>query len=101
MELKSQKSGAELTVSLSGELNTRTAPELSTLLGKELPGIQALTPDFSDCDYVSYAGIRVLLAAFKQLKAPKGKMHLTNVGVNFIWTCWKKPAWMPRLRLSE
>ena len=32
MELKSQKSGAELTVSLSGELNTLTAPELSTLL---------------------------------------------------------------------
>ena len=84
MELKSQKSGAELTVSLSGELNTLTVPELSTLLDKELPGIQALTLDLSDCDYVSYAGIRVLLAAFKQLKASKGKMHLTNVGVNFM-----------------
>ena len=84
MELKSQKSGAELTVSLSGELNTLTAPELSSLLDKDLPGIQALTLDFSDCDYVSSAGIRVLLATFKQLKASKGKMYLTNVGVNFM-----------------
>ena len=40
--------------------------------------------DFSDCDYVSSAGIRVLLATFKLLKASKGKMYLTNVGENFM-----------------
>ncbi len=84
MELKSQKRGAELTVSLSGELNTLTAPELSSLLDTELPGVETLTLDFSDCDYVSSAGIRVLLATFKLLKASKGKMYLTNVGENFM-----------------
>lgn len=84
MELKSQKNGKELTVSLSGELNTLTAPELSALLDKEMPGVQSLTLDFSDCDYVSSAGIRVLLATFKLLKAAKGHMCLKHVGENFM-----------------
>lgn len=83
MELKSQTNGLELTVSLNGELNTLTAPELSALLEKDLPGMQSLTLDFTGCDYVSSAGIRVLLATFKQLKAAKASMRLTNVGENF------------------
>ena len=84
MKLKSQKNGTELTISLSGELNTLTAPELSTVFDKELPGIQTLTLDFSDCDYVSSAGIRVLLDTFKKLKESKGKMYLIHVGENFM-----------------
>ena len=83
MELKTEKNAAELTVSLSGELNTLTAPELAALLERELPGVQSLTLNFAECDYVSSAGIRVLLAVFKQLKASGGKMVLTNVGENF------------------
>ena len=71
-------------VALDGELNTLTAPELNDLLARELPGMQSLTLDFSACDYVSSAGIRVLLATFKQLKAAKGNMRLTNVGENFM-----------------
>ena len=62
MELKTKKEGAELTILLSGELNTLTAPELSSLLDKELPGMETLILDFSGCDYVSSAGIRILLA---------------------------------------
>ena len=46
--------------------------------------MQSLTLDFSACDYVSSAGIRVLLATFRQLKAAKGNMRLTNVGENFM-----------------
>ena len=80
MELKTEKNGTELTVSLSGELNTLTAPDLSALLDAQLPGMQALTLDFTSCDYVSSAGLRVLLATFKQMKAAKGRMSLTHVG---------------------
>ena len=83
MELKTEKNGTELTVALSGELNTLTAPELSALLDAELPGMQVLTLDFEGCEYVSSAGLRVLLATFKQMKVAKGSMELTNVGENF------------------
>lgn len=83
MKLTPQKNGTNLTIQLSGELNTLTAPELSALLDKELGGVKALTLDFSECDYVSSAGLRVLLATFKQMKVAKGTMALTNVGENF------------------
>ena len=83
MTLTTDKNGTNLTVHLSGELNTMTAPELSALLTKELGSVQALTLDFAECDYVSSAGLRVLLATFKQMKAAKGSMSLANVGENF------------------
>jgi anti-sigma B factor antagonist len=84
MKLTTEKNGTALTVHLSGELNTQTAPELSALLSKELGGVKALTLDFAQCDYVSSAGLRVLLATFKQMKAAKGSMKLSNVGENFL-----------------
>lgn len=84
MKLTTEKNGTALTVRLSGELNTMTAPELSALLNKELGGVQNLTLDFAECDYVSSAGLRVLLATFKQMKAAKGDMALANVGENFL-----------------
>ena len=83
MTLTTEKNGTQLTVRLSGELNTLTAPELSALLTKELGGVQTLTLDFMECDYVSSAGLRVLLAAFKQMKAMNGSMNLANVGESF------------------
>ena len=83
MKLTPKKNGTELTIQLSGELNTLTAPELSSLLDKELGGVQHLILDFTECDYVSSAGLRVLLATFKLLKTAKGSMELTNVGENF------------------
>ncbi|MBQ7161635.1 MAG: STAS domain-containing protein [Clostridia bacterium] len=84
MDLNAKKTNTELVVTLSGELNTLTAPELGSLLEKELGGVQSLTLDFAECDYVSSAGLRVLLATFKQLKAAGGSMVLTHVGENFM-----------------
>ncbi len=84
MKLTTEKNGTDLTVILSGEINTVTAPELSGLLDRELGSVQNLILDFSDCDYVSSAGLRVLLAAYKKLRASNGTMLLTNVGDNFM-----------------
>ena len=83
MILTTEKNGTQLTVHLSGELNTVTAPELSGLLDKELGGVKALTLDFAECDYVSSAGLRLLLATFKQMRAANGSMALANIGENF------------------
>lgn len=84
MNLTTEKNGEELIVHLSGELNTVTAPELKDLLNEKLSGVKDLTLDFAECDYVSSAGIRVLLATYKQLKEEDGTMKLTNVGEFFM-----------------
>jgi anti-sigma B factor antagonist len=45
--------------------------------------MKKLTLDFAECDYVSSAGLRLLLATYKLMKEENGSMALANVGVNF------------------
>lgn len=83
MDIKTEMDGTEYIVALSGELNTITAPQLSEAIDPYLEKITKLTLDFANCDYVSSAGLRVLLAAFKTLKKNKAGMVLINVGEGF------------------
>ena len=83
MEIRSNLNGDELKIELSWELNSVTAPELSTYLAPHLEKIKSLVFDFKECDFVSSAGIRVLLSSFKTLKKNQGNMRLENVGPNF------------------
>ena len=83
MELTSTVSDGKQTIALSGVLNTLTSPELSAAIGAQIDNITDLVLDFTDCDYVSSAGIRVLLSTFKTLKQKKASMKLINVGENF------------------
>ena len=83
MEIRTNKNGNEFIVEPVGEINILTAPELDETLNGGIEGISLLTMDFKECDYVSSAGLRVLLATFKTLKKNKAKMRLINVGENF------------------
>ena len=80
--MKTKKEGGTFTVALSGELNTLTAPDFNALLEKNLPETELLVLDFADCDYVSSAGLRVLLNTFKILKERGDQMELQNIGPN-------------------
>lgn len=83
MEIKTNRNGNEFTVAPVGEINILTAPEFEETLNEETDGIELLTIDFKDCDYVSSAGLRVLLSTLKTLKKNNAKMRLINVGENF------------------
>ena len=83
MEIKTNRNGNEFTVAPVGEINILTAPEFEETLNGETDGIELLTIDFKDCDYVSSAGLRVLLSTLKTLKKNNAKMRLINVGENF------------------
>ena len=65
-------------VSLEGRLDTVTAPELEKALMELIPDLTELKLDFTDLDYISSAGLRVLLAAQKAMNK-QGSMTLTNV----------------------
>ena len=65
-------------VSLEGRLDTVTAPELEKELQTLLPGLTELKLDFAKLDYISSAGLRVLLSAQKVMNK-QGEMTLTNV----------------------
>ena len=78
MTINKTKNGTELTIALEGRLDTMTAPDLEAELKKSLDGVETLTLDFSKLDYISSAGLRVLLSAHKLMSA-KGGMKVTNV----------------------
>ena len=78
MTINKNLNGDVLTVALTGRLDTTTAPELEKELKASLDSVNALTLDFSGLDYISSAGLRVLLSAHKAM-VKKGGMKVTNV----------------------
>ncbi len=70
--------GDTLTLVLEGRLDTTTAPQLDAELKDRLKGITSLTLDMKDLAYLSSAGLRVILAAQKQMNK-QGKMVIRHV----------------------
>ena len=67
-----------VTLIVSGRLDTQTAPELEKELDSILSGLKELTFDMTNLEYVSSAGLRVILKAQKAMNA-QGSMKLTGV----------------------
>ena len=78
MEVKFNKQDSSLTVAISGNIDTVTAPELDTKLQENLSGIKDLILDFAAVDYISSAGLRVILMANQQLEDADGTMTIKN-----------------------
>ena len=78
MTITKKQNGTALEIALEGRLDTMTAPELEAELNKDLGSVESLTLDFSKLDYISSAGLRVLLSAHKAMSS-KGGMKVTHV----------------------
>ena len=78
MTIEKKTNGTALEIALEGRLDTMTAPELEAELNRSMPGAESLILDFSKLEYISSAGLRVLLSAHKVMSA-KGGMKVTNV----------------------
>ena len=78
MTIEKKINGDEITLVVSGRLDTQTAPELENALDASLPGLKELTFDMTNLEYVSSAGLRVILKAQKAMNA-QGSMKLTGV----------------------
>ncbi|MBR4223568.1 MAG: STAS domain-containing protein [Oscillospiraceae bacterium] len=78
MTIKKDLKGTKLTVAVEGRIDTTTAPELESELKASLDEITELIIDFSAVEYISSAGLRVLLSAQKTM-SKKGSMKLIGV----------------------
>ena len=79
MTIEKKIIGDAVTLIVSGRLDTQTAPELEAELDAVLSGLKELTFDMTNLEYVSSAGLRVILKAQKAMNA-QGSMKL--IGVN-------------------
>ncbi len=78
MNIQKTLEGTTLTIALDGRLDTTTSPELEETLASSLDGATALVFDFAKLDYLSSAGLRVLLSAQKRMNK-QGSMKLVHV----------------------
>ena len=78
LEIKKTKEQGKLLYELTGRLDTTTAPKLEEDIKASLEGVTSLTLDLKTLDYISSAGLRVLLSAQKVMNK-QGEMTVRNV----------------------
>ena len=78
MTINKNLNGTELTITIEGRLDTTTAPSLEAEFKQSIGGVEKLILDFSALEYLSSAGLRVLLAAQKVMNK-QGEMIIRNV----------------------
>ena len=78
LNITKKSEGTTLEVALEGRLDTTTAPQLEAELKSDLPGVTNLIMDFEKLEYISSAGLRVLLSAQKIMNK-QGEMKLIHV----------------------
>ena len=83
MEIKVNKNGTELTLTPIGRLDTTTSPQLQTALDENFSDVTDLTFDLLKLNYLSSAGLRVLMNAQK-IMLKQGKMRITNVNEDIM-----------------
>ena len=78
MTIEKIANGSELTFKVIGRIDTTTAPELEKEISANIEGVNKLVLDFSELDYLSSAGLRVLLQAQKTMNK-QGEMVVRNI----------------------
>ena len=78
MTIDIKKMGNEAVIEVVGRLDTTTAPVLDKTIGESIPETSDLTLDLKGLEYISSAGLRVLLSAQKRMRK-SGSMKLKNV----------------------
>ena len=76
MQISTRTSNDTHIVSIAGSLDSTTSPAAQKALDAVLAGARKVALDFSQLDYISSAGLRVLLGAAKQLRASGGKLGM-------------------------
>lgn len=83
MVITKHAEGKKLTLNVQGRLDTTTAPQLEAELKSSVDGVSELVLDFADLEYISSAGLRVLLSAQKVMSR-QGSMVVRNVNEDIM-----------------
>ncbi len=83
MDIKMNSASETLTLEIKGRIDTKSAPQLEEIIGSSLDGVRLLVMDFEGVEYVSSAGLRVLLIAQKTMNR-QGDMKVRNVNPDIM-----------------
>ena len=83
MTIEKTQNGSVLCLALQGRLDTTTAPQLETEINGSIAGVTDLRLDFANLEYISSAGLRVLLATQKIMNQ-QGSMVISNANSDIL-----------------
>lgn len=83
MNITQVKDGKTLTLQIEGRIDSKTAPEMESVIREVIDGVEELTIDMKDTVYISSAGLRVLLIAQKQMNR-QGNMKVIHVNEDIM-----------------
>ena len=81
VKISSVRNENNLTLKISGKLNTDSANSVKNEIISALDGVKKLTLDLNGLEYISSSGLRILIAALKKIRAQGGTMNVKNAGV--------------------
>lgn len=84
MKLSKEYNNQDLSILIEGQVDTNTAPELDKFVGAEIGTAKDIILDFKSVDYVSSAGLRVLLGIHKKQVERKANLTLINVNSDIM-----------------
>lgn len=85
MNIKIKREDKKVTISVSGSIDTNTAPEFIECLKEQMPGSTELLLDLKEAEYISSAGLRAILFAQKTMDS-QGSMTVANVNSDIMDT---------------
>ena len=90
MTIEKKKEGNRLILAVSGRLDTMTAPELENVIKENLNGLEELVLDFENLEYISSAGLRVVLGTRKAMGDGKfsNRTILRNLSLTNMRVLW-------------
>lgn len=83
MTINKTKKGNALTIAIEGRVDTVTAPELEKSVNESIDSVESIVLDFAKVEYISSAGLRVLLSTHKSMMK-KGGMKIVNAGEDIM-----------------
>ena len=83
MKIEMKRNAQEMMIEVEGRLDTITAPTLEKEINENIQDIETLILDFSGLEYISSAGLRILLSTQKKMQKV-GAMKLINVGAEIM-----------------
>lgn len=80
MTLTKTTDGTTLTIQIDGRLDTNTAPQLEAEISQSAEGMEKICIDLAKLEYISSAGLRVLLSTQKKMNRQHGSLIIRNAG---------------------
>lgn len=79
MKLTTEKADSVFVITIEGIINSQTSPELEPLLKKNYSKYDTIILDFSNVDYISSSGLRILLLSHNSMNDKNGRFEIRNI----------------------